>query len=703
MIAVETDKTNVKNLCDQRENISILFLGFTREAAASIQASLQAARISPRCRLINKLTDLTGSLSERSWDLLLMSSTSLQDLSFQQASQTLKELNKDIPMLLLCENQPSPDEHLTLLEQDIQVIVNSNSEKLTVLYIYQTLAALKQRKHWRHCENLLEKAQHRVKELIHDANTAICLIKENEIQYANESFLKLFNFEDQSDVLGNSIEKFCTHAAKDGLLTEISELLAGHKSLATLETDLMTADTQRLHVKITLQPCLFDENEVVQLDIKEHLPELENISPSHTYSSLLERSAFTKELELQLEQARSGGHDGYLFYISLTGLAETLNDLEEADQQDVRLTVNQCLLSFSHPTVTLGQIEPTTFTLLLSNPHQDAAKKLADSVSNRFAELGIEVKGIKINTNCSIGISIINESTPRADDLFLRAETACHSIDLTQTQAKGYRFYQKDLKTPVVGNDPKAIKRIIDAITLNQFRLLFQPIIPLETEISIANFEVFLRLSTADGELSPTIFTSSIKDDNVLARMDMWVLEECLMLMRQSADQDKRARLYINVTGRTLKNRSLLPWFASQLRDLNLPANQFVFQISEVDALAAPNYYKAFCHALRKLDCLICLKHFGSTSESKYVLSEQPVDFVKLDASYLKEMNRGNQSISHLTEIVKPIQERGIYVIAPMVEDSNQMRLLFRMGINMVQGHYLQPPQPEMQYDFFNQ
>lgn len=174
------------------------------------------------------------------------------------------------------------------------------------------------------------------------------------------------------------------------------------------------------------------------------------------------------------------------------------------------------------------------------------------------------------------------------------------------------------------------------------------------------------------------------------------------MLMRQSLDQGKRHRLFINVTGRTLRNKSLLPWFAEQLRSLRLPADHFVFQISEVDALAAPAYYKAFCKALHKLHCRICLKHFGSTSESNYVIADAKVDFVKLDSSYLKEMNRNSLSPKQMAQMIQPLKENGIELIAPMVEDTAQMRQLFRMGINMVQGHYLQPPQPEMQYDFFN-
>ncbi|MCD8512202.1 MAG: hypothetical protein LRY63_01345 [Nitrincola sp.] len=103
MNASETSLTSSKALHDQRDSFSILFLGFSREKAAATQASLQSVNLLPRCRIISNERELSGSLAERSWDLLLLSNMNTQDLSFGRAAEVLKELNKDIPILLLCE------------------------------------------------------------------------------------------------------------------------------------------------------------------------------------------------------------------------------------------------------------------------------------------------------------------------------------------------------------------------------------------------------------------------------------------------------------------------------------------------------------------------------------------------------------------------------------------------------------------------
>lgn len=704
MNASETSLTSSKALHDQRDSFSILFLGFSREKAAATQASLQSVNLLPRCRIISNERELSGSLAERSWDLLLLSNMNTQDLSFGRAAEVLKELNKDIPILLLCEKMPDPEAHLAMLEAGIQVALTESNEKLNVMYIYQSLRAVKQRKHWRYCESLLEKAEHRITELIDDSRTAICFIRDNLVCYANERFYELLGYGNLKDLSGLNLDRFIASNCKDTFLNEINKILQGQKQSIHLGADILRADTTRFHATLTLNPAVFNEQDAIQVDIVQQLSETEIFSEIDPISGLLNQSGFAKQLEQQLELARKGGNDGFLFYITLDAYDTILHNLGQEGIDLLVQSTGKQLKSLVNQAHTLARIDENIFTLLLADPQQDTAKALAREICIAISEMDTLLGDYRIQTTCSIGITIINESTPRGTELLLRAEQAAKSLHLNDRIGNGYSFYQIEQTKPVVSNDAAAVKRVVDAITNNHFRLLFQPIVPLDPDVKLANYEIFLRLITEDDkEVSPTVFMSSIADDNVLARMDMWVLEECIMLMRQSLDQGKRHRPFINVTGRTLRNKSLLPWFAEQLRSLRLPADHFVFQISEVDALAAPAYYKAFCKALHKLHCRICLKHFGSTSESNYVIADAKVDFVKLDSSYLKEMNRNSLSPKQMAQMIQPLKEKGIELIAPMVEDTAQMRQLFRMGINMVQGHYLQPPQPEMQYDFFNQ
>ncbi|KDE40396.1 MAG: EAL domain-containing protein [Nitrincola lacisaponensis] len=687
---------------EARTNISILFIGFSREAAAATQASLQGIRMAPRCRLIGNERELTGSLAERSWDLVLLSSMQPQDISFERTATIIKQLDKDIPLLLLCDTLPDTEIHLTLLQQGITVACCAGNEKLTLTYIHQSFSALQQRQQWRHCESLLEKAERRIQSLIDDSRTAICFVHQNQICYANERFFELLGYGQIRDLSGLNLDRLVSPAYREALFHQLQRIEAGETLTASSTADILRADTTRFHATLTLNPAVYAEKDAVQIDITQHLADTEIFNELDPISGLLNQTGFSRQLEQQLELARQGGNDGFLFYISLDAYQTLHQNIGQEGTDLLAQEVGKLLRSLVNEAHTLARIDDATFTLLLSDPHQETAKALAREICLSVASLELSLGEYRVQTTCSIGITTISESTPRATELLHRAETAARSLSLNERHGNGYSFYQLEQSKPVVSTDAKAVQRVVDAITHNRFRLLFQPIVPLETHISLANYEVLLRLITDDDkEVSPNIFMSSIADDNVLARMDMWVLEECVMLMRQALDQGKRSRLFINVTGRTLRNKSLLPWFAEQLRSMRLPADHLVFQISEVDALAAPAYYKAFCQALHKLHCLICLKHYGSTSESEYVLADAPVDFIKLDGSYLKELSRNPLAAPQLERIIKPLKQKSLRLIAPMVEDTRQMSLLFRMGIQMVQGHYLQPPQADMDYAFF--
>ncbi len=695
---------NNNSECEQRKNISILFIGFMREKAATIQAALQNARMAPRCRLIANEKELTGSLSERSWDLILLSNDQPQDLSFARSAAVIKNLDKDIPLLLLCRELPDADSHLELLEQGINFACSEDNAKLTLTYIYQAYMALQQRQSYRHCESLLEKAERRIQALIDDSRTAICFSIDNKLCYANERFCELLGYSQQNDLPELSLDKLVSPTHRETLSDSINSVMSGEKQMAAISAEILRADSTRFNATLSLYAAVYSETDAIQIDITQHLADTEIFNEMDPISGLLNQQGFARQLEQKIALARQGGNDGFLFYITMDGYQTLHQNIGQEGTDLLAGAIGKLLKSLVNEAHTLARIDDNIYTLLLSDPHVETAKGLAREICLGVSGLNLVLGEYQIQTSSSIGIAMISESAPRATELLSRAEAAAKSLTQNERHGNGYSFFQLDQSTPVVTTDAKAVQRVVDAITHNRFRLLFQPIVPLDSDICVSNYEVLLRLITEDDkEISPNIFMNSICDDNVLARMDMWVLEECVMLMRQSMDQGKRNRLFINITGRTLRNKSLLPWFAEQLRSMRLPADHLVFQISEADALASPAYYKAFCKALHKLHCKICLKHYGSTSESDYILADIPVDYIKLDGSYLRDLNRNSLSTRQLESVIRPLKKKNITLIAPMVEDTSQMGTLFRLGIQMVQGHYLQPPRHKMDYAFFDE
>lgn len=682
---------------EKRTNISVLFIGYSRERAAQIQASLQANCMTPRCRHIADEVEYISSLSERSWDIVLLCDSHLQDISFARAAEIVKNLDKDIPLILLCDELPDSETHLALLEMGISIACTAGNEKLNLLYIYQAYSALLQRQQWRYNESLLEKAERRIQTLINDSRTAICFTRHNNVTYGNKCFYELLGY-DQPDqnIEQLSFDQLVAPAQRELLQHHINQVISGELPSTTLNIEMIRMDTSRIQTSLTLYLTVHAQNEVLQIDINQNSIEIaKDLDPA---TGLLNRNGFTQHLENALAQARQGGHDGFLFFLDMD------HSNEDQEEQDLFAgSIADVLTSLVEETHTISRLNNTQFAFILPNSNTEAATRLTKTLCQHLAALELTPSDNTTNRIGSIGIAMISESAPRVTELLNRAQMATRNPSQNELHGVSYSFYQLD-NQPLLAADTSAVQRILDAITHNRFRLLFQPIVLLDTETHTGSYEVLLRLITDDNqEESPNLFMNNISDDEVLARMDMWVLEESTRSMRQALDQSQRNRLFINVTGRTLRNKSLLPWFSEQLRSLRLPADHFVFEISEVDALASPAYYKAFCSALHKLQCKICLKHYGSTSESHYVLTDAKVDFIKLDGSYMNDLKQNSVNIREIEKIIMPLREKKLTIIAPMVEDTRQMSTLFRLGVQMVQGHYLQPPRHEMDYAFFDE
>ena len=684
----------------QCENLSMLFLGFSREAAASTQALLKTFRIAPRCRLISNELQLRNSLAERSWDLLLLSDLSLSDLTFSEAAEIIHGLDKDIPMLLLCKTLPNEKKHIDLLEHGIGIACCNDDEKLIALYIYNTLVSLKQRQYWRLSETHLERLQNRVAVLTDHSELAICSISEDKILEANRSFIQLLLLDSNEDWKDIPIEKFIAPHLFNNFKNELNLISSGEKPNTTFDTYFIRADKSRIYVQVTLNNLSSDKSGTVQLDMIEITDVLVAPDLQTELNNILSTKDFYNELENQIINAKKGGNDGFLFHITINTAELYTQRLSDEGKKNLFNLIIDHFQKSTEDIEARTQLDSHNFAIIFKAPLIELATKTAQSICDHISNNTIEIEEENITLSCSIGIATINESTTRGNDVMSRAEAAAKNQ--IASSVNGFAISHIDHSKPLQENHTENLSFVLNSIKNGNLKLLYQPILPLLSDIQIANFEVFLRFINDDNEeISPTMFTTSLADENVLSQMDMWVLDECTIKLRSILDQGKDCNIFINVTGRTLKNKNLLPWFSKQILSMGLPANRFVFQISEVDALASQTQFNAFCLALHKLKCSICLKHYGITSESHHILRNTNVDYVKLDGSYIKELSNNTISPSQMSQLIAPLKERRVQIIAPMVEDPKLMSKVFRLGIHMAQGHYLQPPQADMSFTFF--
>ncbi|MFT5707674.1 MAG: EAL domain-containing protein (putative c-di-GMP-specific phosphodiesterase class I) [Oceanospirillaceae bacterium] len=241
----------------------------------------------------------------------------------------------------------------------------------------------------------------------------------------------------------------------------------------------------------------------------------------------------------------------------------------------------------------------------------------------------------------------------------------------------------------------------IEAIKSNNLRLLFQPLVPLVFNSEQQHYEVLLRMIGPNNQnIPPAKFLAGVEHANLNEKMDRWVITQSIQQLRGELDKNKRLKLFISVTDTVWEGEALLLWIAEILRKSRIQADHLVIQISETQSANSLSRAKHFVDGLRQLHCLICLKHYGSTQDSKNILKTLNPDYIKFDASFIHELSEDSNFNNSFEDLLSNLNNLGKITIAPQVENPKVMSLLWKSGVGMVQGYYLQAPEEKMGYDF---
>ena len=245
------------------------------------------------------------------------------------------------------------------------------------------------------------------------------------------------------------------------------------------------------------------------------------------------------------------------------------------------------------------------------------------------------------------------------------------------------------------------LKLVNDAIDNQTFVLLFQPIISLRGD-SDEHYEVFLRLMDEKKRRSARrISFCSLRSKTALpAKIDRWVILQSIKMLSAHRSKGHNTRLTVNLTNNSLIDEEFIQWLSVAIKAARLPSDAVIFQLAEPDVAKHIRQAREFINGLKRMHCRTSLRHFGVTENPFETLKHVPVDFVKLDGKHVQDLDGSPDRKEKLTTMIKELQRHGKLTVIPMVESATVLSALWQAGANYIQGHYLQEPSTEMNYDF---
>jgi diguanylate cyclase (GGDEF)-like protein/PAS domain S-box-containing protein len=299
----------------------------------------------------------------------------------------------------------------------------------------------------------------------------------------------------------------------------------------------------------------------------------------------------------------------------------------------------------------------------------------------------------------SASIGVVSLSTEHADvpALLSAADSACAAAK-ESGRNRTYGFQQNDIDLMRRRREMQWAARINNALEDGRFEIFRQVIQPLQHVDQGLHYELLLRMRDEAGKIvAPDQFINSAERFGLTTQIDRWMIRHALdWLVSDAEEREKLSLCSINLSGQSLGDDKFLPFVIEQFQQTRIDASKICFEITETAAIASFAQANRFIHALKELGCRFALDDFGTGLSSFGYLKHFPVDFLKIDGSFVKEilrdpidreMVRSIHQIGHLT---------GKQTIAEFAENQEIIGMLRTLGIDYAQGYAISTPQRVM-------
>jgi diguanylate cyclase (GGDEF)-like protein/PAS domain S-box-containing protein len=413
-----------------------------------------------------------------------------------------------------------------------------------------------------------------------------------------------------------------------------------------------------------------------------------------TLTGLVNRREFEARLERALASAKQRNSEHVLCYLDLDQF-KVINDSAGHAAGDEMLQQVANLLSglFRHRD-TLARLGGDEFGLLLENCPLERGVTIANEVVAQVQHMPFTWQGHIYQIGVSIGLVPLNAATEGLAQALSQADMACYTAkDLGRGRVHVYRW--KESGTAQHDSERLRARRLREALEWERFHLYCQPILPLQVQEAVPYYELLLRLLDDEGQvLYPALFIPSAERYGLMSAIDRWVIQAAFRSYAQHFGSGGGPLVSLNISGNSLSDESLLDFVQGQLHEHSLPPERFCFEINEMAAIHHLTRAQRFAREIRKLGGRIALDDFGSGFSSFRYLKNLPVNYLKIEGSFVRDM-LSNASDRVMVEAINQVGHTlGIQTIAEHVSDPAIVDELRALGVDYAQGFGVGRPQP---------
>ena len=432
----------------------------------------------------------------------------------------------------------------------------------------------------------------------------------------------------------------------------------------------------------------------------EHVQKSLSFTRNHdSLTKLINRNAFIDQMQRALRHSQSKASQHAVLYLNIDQfkLVNEVYDRISGDQ--VLLEFAKLLAQLHGKKASSARMEGDEFAILLIDRSMAQAAQIAEKIRSDIESSSVDIEGENVSFTVSIGVAAILEHSPAVEEILDEARSAMsHAKQEGRNRVVAFKEEQSRI------NDYKLQRSqtrqdLESALASERFILRAQPIVQTaiaDRNSSTLHYELLLGLLNKDGTISsPEEFIQSAERYGFMTLVDRWVVREAFTWISQLMDEQKVVpNLAINLSGASVTDDSFMEYLLEQISEFGVGTSRLCFEITETGTIS--NLIKAsdFVRAFRNIGCKFSIDDFGTGPASHNYLRELPVDYVKIDGSFITGIHTNRNDFAMARSINDLAHFLGQETIAESVENDQIIVKLEELGVDYLQGWGIGRPKP---------
>ncbi|WP_372789469.1 putative bifunctional diguanylate cyclase/phosphodiesterase [Paraconexibacter sp.] len=553
-------------------------------------------------------------------------------------------------------------------------------------------------------DRLLSGSERKFRALLESAPDAMVLVdSRGHIALVNAQTEKLFGYR-REELIGQSVHDLVPEDSRarhrqhhKGYMKNATRRAMGHD----LELRGRRKDGTEFPVEVSLSPMETDEGTLVMSAIrdvterKDAEAQLRHLAEHDVLTGLLNRRCFEQNFEREVAIGSRYGTEGALLLLDIDSLKDINDTLGHPCGDELLRRVATLLRARLRNTDIIARLGGDEFAVIL--PHTDIvqATALTEELLQTIRE-GVMVVGSKrVGVSCSAGIAGFGEGA-LPEDVMLAADVSLYAAkDQGRDRVIVHRpGHGEVVKRQVRASWTQRLREILDADALVPYR---QPI--LDTMLGyVTQYELLVRVLNEAGQpIAPSNFLPTAERTGMIVQIDRFMVERALELIVEQSRVGAPGvpmSYAVNLSARTLADPGLPRILARRVETSGIDPRLLVFEVTETAAIANMEAAREFAAPLRELGCTFALDDFGSGFASFFHLKHLPLDWLKIDGDYIKDLPHSTTDQVIVRNVAEIGRNLGLRTTAEFVGDQQTLDMVTRYGVSHAQGFFIGHPEP---------